>query len=128
MVLLDTCTLIWLTSDHGKLSTKARRLIRDSVGALYISSMSAFEIGGKSRKGKLKLSLDPRSWFTTALERHGISEIPVDAGIALESTALPGLHNDPVDRIIIATAAEHGLTILTPDRLIGQYDSVKVQW
>ena len=128
MILLDTCTLIWLTSDHRKLSTKARRLISDSVGALYVSSMSAFEIGVKSRKGKLKLSLDPRSWFFTALERHGIREIPVDADTAIESTALPGLHGDPVDRIIIATAVRNGLTVLTPDRLIQKYDPVKVQW
>ncbi|MBN2495181.1 MAG: type II toxin-antitoxin system VapC family toxin [Deltaproteobacteria bacterium] len=128
VLLLDTCTLIWLTSDQQSLSSRARACIQEHAGALHASSMSAFEIGIKHRKGTLRLALEPGAWFTAAMDLHGIREIPVDAGIAARSTALPDLHSDPIDRILIATAEEHGLTVVTPDRLIAQYGLVDVLW
>ncbi|MEW6358328.1 MAG: type II toxin-antitoxin system VapC family toxin [Planctomycetota bacterium] len=128
MVLLETCTLLWLAADQKKLSANARQIIRDHAGELFVSSISAFEIAIKARKGKLDLPMAAGAWFEQAIEFHGIHEIPVTASIAVRSVALPPLHNDPCDRFIIATAMENAMPILTPDPLIGQYDSVQVLW
>lgn len=128
MVLLDTCTLLWLAADQSRLSSRARDLIADHADALFLSSISAFEIASKHRKGALVLPLAPVVWFKRALQHHGINEIPVSGELCTRSVDLPQLHNDPCDRIIIATAQAEGLSILTPDPMIRAYPGVQVYW
>ena len=128
MILLDTCALLWLATDHALLSEEARRLIRRHAGALFVSTISAFEIGTKHRKGKLTLSRAPSEWFPLALEVHGIEPIAIDADIALRSTDLPMLHADPCDRLIVATAQSRNLTVLTTDPLIRNYPDTRTAW
>jgi len=127
-VVLDTCTLLWLAADQARLSTTARQEIAARADALFVSAISAFEIGVKHAKGKLVLPLDPQEWIARALEQHGIHEIAVDARIAVRATQLPLLHSDPCDRMIVATAKLHSLSILTPDPLIAAYADVNVLW
>ena len=128
MVLLDTCTLLWLASAQEQLSAAARRLMQQHASSLFVSAITAFEIGVKHRKGRLTLPLDPPQWFGEAVEFHGLRESPVTGRIAAGSTQLPPLHADPCDRIIVATALEHDWTIITPDPLIRQYLGVTVVW
>ncbi len=128
MILLDTCTLLWLVSDQTQLSGKARKMIKDNAAALFISSISAFEIAIKVRSGKLKLPLRSDKWYAEAIRCHQISEIPIDGDIALKSAELPQHHNDPCDRFIIATALNNDLTVLTPDKHIKKYKHLKVIW
>ena len=128
MLLLDTCTLLWLVADQAQLSDRARRVLSDNRGMLFVSAISAFEIGIKHRKGALTLPVGPEKWYPAALEFHGLQEIAVDGHIALESTALPPLHADPCDRIIVATARLHHLPVLTPDELIKAYPDIQVLW
>ena len=126
-MLLDTCTLLWLVDDQNKLSARARVLISENAGSLFISSITAVEITLKHRRGALRLPLEPVDWIMEALEQHGIVDIPVDWRIAERSASLPILHKDPADRLIVATAMATGLPILTPDPHISAYD-VKVLW
>ena len=62
------------------------------------------------------------------LEHHGIVEIPVDSEIAVFSVNLPHLHNDPADRIIIATSMIKKIDILSPDAIIKKYPNVVIKW
>ena len=124
-MLLDTCTLLWLASTPRKLPGSVRRAITDNAGHLFISAITAFEIGIKHRRGALDLPLPPADWIARALEHHGVREVPVDWRIAERSTSL---HGDPADRIIIATALVTGVSILTPDSQISQYPDVTVVW
>jgi PIN domain nuclease of toxin-antitoxin system len=126
MILLDTCTLVWIVSDQSQISAVAQAEIRSNAGRLYVSSISAYEIGVKTGKGKLQLPQTPEIWFQTALKLHGIADAPVTFPIAMLATQLPKLHNDPFDRIIIATALHHGMRLLTPDHLIRSYPSTDV--
>jgi PIN domain nuclease of toxin-antitoxin system len=128
MILLDTCTLLWLAADQNRLSQIARETIMGNAGNLFVSSISAFEIALKARNGKLRLPLEPALWFTKVLKHHGIFEIPISVSIAVQSVMLPPLHNDPCDRFIIATALENSQTIVTCDLMIVQYKEVKVIW
>ena len=97
-----------------------RRAIADNAGHLFISAITAFEIGIKHRRGALDLPLPAADWIARALEHHQVQEIPVGWRIAERSTSLPPLHKDPADRIIIATSLITGVSILTPDRQISQ--------
>lgn len=128
MLLLDTCSLLWLTSDQERLSQNAILSIQKNTGSIFVSAMSAFEIGIKCQKKKLTLPLSITEWFSKAVELHGLIELPITAKIAMFSTQLPKLHDDPVDRLLVATAIVHKLSLLTPDRHIRQYDSVQVIW
>lgn len=128
MILLDTCALLWLVGDQSRLSATARGTLQEHRGRLFVSAISAFEVGVKHRKGKLELPREPGEWFQAALRFHGLREISIDGVIAAGSTALPPHHADPCDRLIIATAAQHQLTILTPDPLIRAYSEIKTRW
>ena len=128
MILLDTCTLLWLASDQPRLSAEAVQRIRDQARFLFASAISAFEIGIKQRKGLLTLLLPAERYYLEALASHGVREIPVDGVIAARSTALPPLHADPADRILVATAQRHTLTLLTPDPHIRAYPDTQVAW
>ena len=128
MLVLDTCASLWLVSAQKKLSMKAKKAIEQHAGSLYGSAISAFEIAIKSRSGKLLLPIPIAEWFEEALRFHGIYEIPITSAIAISSVQLPPLHNDPCDRLIIATAMQNSMAIITCDRLISQYHQAEVIW
>ena len=127
-LLLDTCALLWLAEEPARLSVNARAAIVAHPDELFVSAISAFEIGLKQRKGKLSLGMEPDTWWRLAIVHHGLTVISVTDEIALASTALPPLHADPSDRIIVATAAAIQADILTADPLIKQYPNTSVIW
>ena len=128
MLLLDTCTLVWLDSDPALLSASARQEIGNQARSLFVSSVSALELAIKIRKGKLTLPMPLETWFPGVLAAHGIEEIVVDWRVSAATGALPLLHSDPFDRIIIATAKLNNQSIVTPDQLIRAYSDVPVVW
>lgn len=128
MILLDTCTFLWLVTQQDNLSKKARHEISSHASGLFISSISAFELGVKVHKKLLELPLSPQKWLNKALHLHGLTELPIDSETALYATQLPPIHKDPADRLIIATAYRHHLTILTPDSHISAYPQAKTSW
>lgn len=128
MLLLDTCTLLWLVADKKALSPRARELIADPKQRLFVSAISAFEIGVKHGRRALTLPLPPDVWYQQALEFHGVEEVPVTGRIAAQATLLPRLHTDPCDRIIVATAQLNGIMVLTPDAHIRRYPDVETAW
>lgn len=130
MILLDTCALVWMTNQPDLLSPKAADAIRRNADAIAVVSISAWEVAIKCRDGGLLLSgrYSPQEWYAEAVRRYGLHEIPLDSHVLCESVALPPIHRDPCDRLLIATAAAHRLTLVTADRLIPQYPGVKVAW
>ena len=130
MILLDTCTFLWLNEDPVRLPPSVLEKIRGTpVGYRFVSAMSALEIAVKIRRGRLILpGSSPRIWFDAVVAERGLAVLPMTAGIALRSGTLPDLHADPADRVIVATAMEHGLTILTPDALIRAYADMAFFW
>lgn len=128
MFLLDTCTFLWLSADQSQLSAVAREAIAAGAGQLFVSAISAFEIGVKHAKGKLVLPLPPAVYFPRAVKLHGLRVATPTARLLLRSTLLPPLHNDPMDRIIVATAVVRRFTLITPDHLIRQYPDVQTLW
>src|SRR5258708_12951016 len=115
MLLLDTCTLVWMDSDPGSLSLQARQEIGNHAAALFVSSVSALELAIKIRKGKLTLPMPLEKWFPGVLAAHGLNEIAIDWRVGAETGALPLLHSDPFDPLIIATAKFRNLSIVSPD-------------
>lgn len=128
MFLLDTCVLLWLVMEQEKLSEKAKSTLDRVEEVVFVSAISALEIGLKVQKGKLELPLSVAAWFSESLKLHGLKELPVTSSIAAESALLPAVHRDPFDRILVATARLHNLTIITPDDQIRAYPETRYLW
>ena len=128
MILLDTCVLLWLAADPSAISAPAAQLMAGTREGLFVSAISAFEIGQKAAARKLFLPSPVDEWFATILERRGLREIPVSGVIAARATLLPAIHRDPFDRLLIATAQTHQLKLLTPDPTIANYPDLETYW
>jgi PIN domain nuclease of toxin-antitoxin system len=128
MILLDTCGLLAL-QDGGQALSESSRIQLEAPGSrVFISAISAFEIGQKHASGKLILLKPPAIWFPAMVRQHHLEELPVTSSIALTATSLPPLHKDPFDRLIIATALEHRLQILTSDAILPTYPGITTLW
>ena len=119
-LLLDTCALLWLAADGGKLSAEARHRIRDASEAFY-SPISAWEIAQKVAHGDLVLPSSPLEWFQALVARYRLAPIPLSLDVLVEATKLPWHHKDPADRFIIASALLHNLPVVTADRRFAAY-------
>lgn len=76
-------------------------------------------------KGRMTETREPLRWYRDFIRESRLEEQPVTAEIYVASCFLPqAIHNDPTDRIIIATAREHDLTIITRDRAILSYGAL----
>jgi PIN domain nuclease of toxin-antitoxin system len=128
MILLDSCVLFWLEQDPAKISAPAKQALTLPGALCFASSISALEIGLKVRRGQLRLPLPPGDWLQEVCSRRSIAELPVDFAVAASSASLPVIHKDPFDRILIATAMAHALTLVTPDSCIPQYPNLKTLW
>lgn len=121
---LDTCALIWMSRDED-VSPAVEAAITDlptDSDALGVSVMTAWEIGMLTSKGRLNTTREPLRWFYDFLDAASLRLIDVTPEILIASSYLPlPMHGDPADRIIIATAREHDLTIITRDRAILAY-------
>jgi PIN domain nuclease of toxin-antitoxin system len=124
-VLMDTCALLALAG--GELPNGAAVALRQAPEA-YVSVVSPWEVAIKVAGGKLRLIEPPVQWFLGLIERYDLREIPLDAGIACAAAALPPLHRDPFDRVIVALAQAHGFTVLTSDENIQKYLGVRTLW
>lgn len=126
-ILLDTCTFLWLILGTDDLSDRAKKLFVDPGNDVYMSVVSAWEIAVKYAMGRLDLPEEPRMYIPQQRERHGIQSLSLDEAASLQVSALPGIHSDPFDRMLISQALFHGLTIMSPDVLIKRYP-VKIIW
>jgi PIN domain nuclease of toxin-antitoxin system len=79
------------------------------------------------RAGRLPLPEPPEVLIPAERDMRGLEPLPFDEESALYGTRLPSLHRDPFDRMLIAQAIAHSLTIVTPDPLITQYP-VRMLW
>lgn len=129
MILLDTCTLLWLSAEPPRLPAPVVAAIRQAPpGQRYVSAISAYEIGVKHARGTLSLPGTPRTWLDATCAERGLSVLPVTKAIAQTATELPWHHRDPADRLIIATALDGDLTVLTPDPTFRAYAGVSLLW
>lgn|SRR3989344_8606229 len=131
MIVLDTHVLIWLVSNPEKLSKKAKKLIDNEIKKrpLLVSSISVWEIFMLMQKRRLILTLDSNTWMEKVEQLPFLQFVPIDNTIASKSVILPNLiHQDPADRMIIATARENGATLITSDKKILLYRNVKSVW
>jgi len=120
--LLDTCTLIWMFEGSDRIGAHLRAELTDLNNEVYYSDVSLLEIVIKYQLGKLQLPKPPSSLIAPLARHHQVDLLPHDTHTILGLEKLPLLHRDPFDRLLVSQAKQHGLTLVTPDPKIQQYD------
>jgi len=119
-LLLDTHVLLWAAAMPDKLAKPTRVLLEDNSNILYFSVVSLWEIVIKQGLGRKDFRVDARRLWRRLLA-SGYRELAVSGEHALIVAALPRLHKDPFDRLLLAQAAAEGLTLLTADAAVLVY-------
>ena len=117
MYLLDTHVLLWWLTEPDKISNAGRQIIANSSNAIFVSSVSFWEMSIKSGLGKLTL---PNNILTIS-KSEGFKILPLQPEEGLSVADLPGIHQDSFDRILVAQAKYNNLVLLTRDQKIQEY-------
>jgi len=123
-LLLDTHAAIWAVEDQP-IATTAKEAIEDAYRTgrtIFVSTITAWEIGLLVSRNRLGLSTTPERWFERLLAIDGVQLAGLSPDILIASSFLPGEPpRDPADRIILATARDLGAALITRDRLLLKY-------
>ena len=123
--LLDTNALLFVFSAPSKLSVRARRIVRGELD-LSVSVVSFWEIAIKQSIGKLQFNVTIPNLESLCIGRN-IQILSLGSTAIERIKALPTIHGDPFDRLIIAQAQMEDMTIVTCDKIMPQYP-VKTVW
>ena len=120
-LLLDTHILIWALTKSDELSNEVKEAIKSAKADknLYLSSISLWEIAMLAQKQRISVYRRIADFLQMIENIRGLNILQITANIAAESVTLPGdIHNDPADRIIVASCREISATLLTRDQKI----------
>ncbi len=127
--LLDTHGLLWVLFSPKKLSVKARKTIEDSQQSVGVSSVSFWEISIKSALERLTLPKTLPEELPAATRDLGLQIIDPSADLFASFHRLPLAegHRDPFDRLLIWTALQRNLTLISKDRRMSEYSNQGLQ-
>jgi PIN domain nuclease of toxin-antitoxin system len=130
MIVLDTHVWVWWVSGSEALSQSVNRSLQESMEAeaVHVSSISVWEVCLLVKRGRLELTMDVSDWVAASEAIPFLSFVPVDNRIAQMSVSLPDLHEDPADRIIVATALTLGAALVTRDQRLRSWPGVETIW
>lgn len=113
-VLLDTHVVQWWSAEPDRLSRKAADAL-EAADELTVAAITWFELAWLARHERIDVTIPTLAWLqglAADVRTLAISPAIADTAVGLPST-FPG---DPADRLIYATAVEHGLRLVTKDR------------
>jgi PIN domain nuclease of toxin-antitoxin system len=123
-LLLDTHAAIWIVEDQplAKGAAEAIDAAYRAGSTIFVSAITAWEIGLLVSRNRLSLVARPERWFQRLLAIPGVRLADLSPDILIASSFLPGRPpRDPADRILLATARDLGATLVTRDRLLLTY-------
>jgi PIN domain nuclease of toxin-antitoxin system len=119
-ILLDTHVVHWWSAEPRRVSARASKTL-DEADELVVAAITWYELAWLARHERIAVNVPIRSWLqglAAQLRTIGVTPAIADTAVALPSS-FPG---DPADRLIYATAVEHGLGLVTKDRSIRDHD------
>jgi PIN domain nuclease of toxin-antitoxin system len=119
-LLLDTHLLLWAAESIERVPPGVRKSMADPENELLFSVASLWEIAIKSSLKRPDFQVDARV-LRRGLIDNGYRELPILSEHAVAIDALPPIHKDPFDRLLIAQATVEGITLLTDDTTVAQY-------
>ena len=123
-VLVDTHTLVWALSDSSRLSEVARAAVTSSEVVVSVAILWELLL----KKGKTDCLLaDPLPWWNRYVIRSGIPVLSIRNTHVATLDALPEIHKDPFDRILLAQAIVEKTPFVTKDSSLAAY-GVRLIW
>jgi PIN domain nuclease of toxin-antitoxin system len=122
-LLLDTHVFLWFITGDSRLPPTLVGLIRDPGNDVFLSVVSVWEVIVKHQIGKLPLPHPPAVYLPQPRDLHGIASLPLDEESVAELPALPPIHRDPFDRMLICQAVHGRMALLTMDDAIRAYSA-----
>ena len=123
-LLLDTCAAIWISAQQpmAHATEEAMARVRACDETIFVSPITAWEIGLLVSRGRLNLQMAPERWFSRLMQAPGLQLTDVSPSVLIAASFLPGQPpRDPADRILAATAREYGFQLVTRDRRLLDY-------
>ncbi|MCL1860526.1 MAG: type II toxin-antitoxin system VapC family toxin [Proteobacteria bacterium] len=119
-LLLDTHLLLWAAQGLEYLPPDAQSLMSAPENDLFFSVASLWEIVIKRGLGRDDFKVDPRVLRRNLLD-NGYNELPIHSAHVVAIDALPPIHKDPFDRLLVAQSIVEGITLLTADARVTEY-------
>jgi PIN domain nuclease of toxin-antitoxin system len=121
-LLLDTHIAIWAVEDNPRLPKAARALILDPSASLFVGVVSLWEIAIKHALGRGAESMPmPAANALAFFQASGFVLLPVTSAHVLTLETLPRHHDDPFDRLLVATALTEPYRLVTHDARLAAY-------
>lgn len=120
-LLLDTHVFLWYIAADPRLPATFRDAMQDSTNEVCLSAASVWEATIKHGLGKLPPPSPPADFFPLHRQAHNMLSLPVEEPTMQYLAALPPLHRDPFDRILVAQAIQDGLTLASTDPAVRAY-------
>jgi PIN domain nuclease of toxin-antitoxin system len=120
ILLLDTHLLLWAAGEPERLPEAARARIEDPATTLLFSAASLWEITIKAALGRADFVVEPARLYSGLVE-NGYAELQIRAAHAVAVAALPPLHRDPFDRLLVAQAQVEDVALMTSDPMVAAY-------
>jgi len=127
MIVLDTHIWVnWILGGEAALPASIVEAMQAET-RLTVSVISCFEVALLVKRGRLELPLPVEEWLTEALANSDVESLPITCEIAQRAVALPDIHRDPADRMIIATAIVHDARLASIDSVFPGYQELEMR-
>jgi PIN domain nuclease of toxin-antitoxin system len=125
-VLLDTHVVQWWSAEPNRLSSRAAALLTEAT-ELVVSAITWYELAWFARHERIAVRIPIRSWLDQLAA--AVRTLTITPAIAETAVSLPdSFPGDPADRLIYATAVEHGLTLVTKDSRLRRHSASVAVW
>ncbi len=130
MILLDTQVLLYDALEPKRVSRKARAALEEGMatGALACSDISLWEIALLAARRRIDPGPDIAAFIESVLQLRSVRVLPITPSIATLAQSDLFVHGDPADRLIGATAIEHGVPLVTSDVELRKLSSLRAIW
>ena len=125
--LLDTHTFIWLAAEPDSLSEAVREIALIPENELLLSAASGWETALLWKLNRIELPEEPALFIPQIIHSLSLTPSAISFETAITAATLPLIHRDPFDRLLVATAMQEKIAILSKDRMMMEY-GVEVMW
>jgi len=127
-LLFDTHAFLWWATDPDRLPGAVLEMVQTVGTEVYLSAASSWEVEIKAGLGKLELVTPWQTIVEREVVRNGFQLLPITFAHTYKLGALPPIHRDPFDRILIAQSLSDGMKLVSVDAKLRDYPDISVLW